>query len=316
MVKLRKFVHFTKREVIVSTKTLNSYYTLQGYSETVRLLRTFFMSKNFFEVDTQSRRSILAACEDPTTIATYLFEGVKWPLPQTGQMWLEHDLLKNSDVAGLFCLTTSYRNEQSVNPERHLKIFPMFEFETHGTQQDLQLLLEELFEFLGFGSRALFREGDYDAMAMHYNVRLIGAEEETRLAKDFGNVFFLKNFPSRSHPFFNMKQDGLHAKKIDAIACGIETIGSAERSCNPDEMRHWFYTISDGLYAQRLFDEFGRARVEKELEEFLGLSFFPRFGGGIGIHRMVRARELIKQAISDDMREPIYRSARFDFDAI
>ncbi len=38
---------------------------------------------------TQSRLSILAACEDPTTISTYNYAGEVWPLPQTGQMWLE-----------------------------------------------------------------------------------------------------------------------------------------------------------------------------------------------------------------------------------
>ncbi|HEV2916909.1 MAG TPA: amino acid--tRNA ligase-related protein [Candidatus Babeliales bacterium] len=298
----------------MNAKPLQSYYTLESYNETVRLLRTFFISKNFLEVDAQSRRSILAACEDPNTIATYIFDGVKWPLPQTGQMWLEHDLLKNPTVPGLFCLTTSYRNEPDVNPERHLKIFPMFEFETHGTQEDLQRLLEELFEFMGFGPKSNYHQGEYDAIANHYNVSIIGSAEEARIAKDFSSVFFLKNFPARSHPFFNMKQDGMHAKKIDAIVHGIETIGSAERSCNPAEMRHWFYTISDGLYAQKLFAEFGRERVEQELEEFLALPFFARFGGGIGIHRMVRAREL--QQNRHEIKEPIYRSATFDFGAL
>ena len=41
------------------------------YSETVDLLRSFFLSKNFLEVHTQNRLSILAACEDPETVATY-----------------------------------------------------------------------------------------------------------------------------------------------------------------------------------------------------------------------------------------------------
>ena len=43
----------------------------QKYSETVDLLRSFFLSKNFLEVHTQNRLSILDACEDPETVATY-----------------------------------------------------------------------------------------------------------------------------------------------------------------------------------------------------------------------------------------------------
>jgi hypothetical protein len=70
---------------------------------------------------------------------------------------------------------------------------------------------------------------------------------------------------------------------------GQETIGSAERSCDVDEMRNTFYTISEGGYAAKLFELFGKERVEKELEEFLSFDFFPRFGGGIGLTRMARA---------------------------
>jgi hypothetical protein len=44
-----------------------------------------------------------------------------------------------------------------------------------------------------------------------------------------------------------------------------------------------------------LFELFGKERVEKELEEFLSLNFFERFGGGIGLTRMARAYELMKQ---------------------
>lgn len=279
----------------MSTKPIQSYNSMHSYHDTVRLLRTFFLSKNFIEVETQSRLSILAACEDPMTIATYLFDGIKWPLPQTGQMWLEYDLLRNPTVPGLFCITTSYRNEPNPIAERHLKIFPMFEFEMPGTQDDLQILLEELFEFLGFGPRKSYHTDEYDTIAAHYGVSIVGSTEEALLARDFGSVFLLKNFPVRTSPFWNMKQNGTHAKKIDSILYGIETVGSAERSCNPIEMRDWFYTISDGAYAQRLFSEFGQERVKAELEDFLSLNFFPRCGGGIGVTRLIRARELAKE---------------------
>ena len=67
-----------------------------------------------------------------------------------------------------------------------------------------------------------------------------------------------------------MKQNGDGtAAKIDVILGGMETIGSAERSTNVDEMQDMFHTISDGEYAQLLYDLFGKDRVEKELDEFL-----------------------------------------------
>ena len=102
------------------------------FHKTVKKMRSFFESKGFIEVHTQSRLSILAACEDPTTISTYNYGGQVWPLPQTGQMWLEYELLKNPEPNGYFCLSTSFRNEPNPVPGRHDKIFPMFEFEMKG----------------------------------------------------------------------------------------------------------------------------------------------------------------------------------------
>ena len=65
------------------------------YNELVQKMRGFFLDKGFIEVPTQSRLSILAACENPHSIATFEYNGEVWPLPQTGQMWLEYELLKN-----------------------------------------------------------------------------------------------------------------------------------------------------------------------------------------------------------------------------
>ncbi len=279
----------------MSTIPLSSYNTLKNYHETTQKLRGFFLDRGFIEVDTQSRRSILAACEDPATVATYVFAGTKWPLPQTGQMWLEHDLLKNPEVPGLFCSTTSYRDEPDPIAERHLNMFPLFEFETHGNMNTLQRLLEDLCAHLGLGEKETFRDGDYSFVADYYGTEEISAPQETKIWNDFSPVFFLKNFPFYTHPFFNMKKEGDHAKKIDAILYGMETMGTAERSCNIDEMRDFFHTISHGMFAKLLFNHFGKERVIKELDEFLSHDFFPRCGGGIGVTRLIRAMELSKQ---------------------
>lgn len=112
------------------------------------------------------------------------------------------------------------------------------------------------------------------------------------MQKDFGEVVLLTHFPHHTSPFWNMKHIGDHAAKIDVIAYGMETIGSAERSTDVAQMRETFHTISEGGYAQLLYDRFGKERVEAELENFLAYDFFPRFGGGIGMTRMIRAMRL------------------------
>lgn len=45
-------------------------------------------------------------------------------------------------------------------------------------------------------------------------------------------------------------------------------------------MRDNFLTILDGEYSKLLFDNFTEKRVIKELDDYLSLDMFPRFGGG------------------------------------
>ncbi len=263
-----------------------------AFSKVVNKLRSFCLSKGFVEVSTQDRLSILAACEDPDTVATYNYAGNLWPLPQTGQMWLEYELLTRPQLPGVFCVSTSYRNEQNPVPGRHKLIFPMFEFEIKGSIKDLQKFETELLEHLGFGSRKDFHYKQYDVLARHYKTRELTHTHEGRMQADFGPIVFCQDFPVYTSPFWNMKKKGKsHAHKIDVIMHGHETIGSAERSNDAVEMTKGFYSISKGKYAQKLFDLFGKKRVEKELHEFLELNFFPRSGGGIGLTRLINAME-------------------------
>ncbi len=270
-----------------------------AFSHVTNALRAFFFDRGFLEVHTQDRLSILAACEDPTTVASFTYAGQVWPLPQTGQMWLEYELLTRPDVAGVFCVSTSYRQEQNPVPGRHRILFPMFEFESKGTLEELRMLEAGLLEYLGYGSKETFPHVSYtDAMA-RYGVRDISRIEERRMLDDDGRVAFLEYFPEHTSPFWNMRRDGQGAShKIDVIIDGMETIGSAERSVDPIDMRERFHTISEGQYAQTLFDLFGQDRVEAELESFLALPFFPRYGGGIGMTRLIQSMENKKKDVA------------------
>ena len=264
------------------------------YNELVQKMRTFFQSKGFKEVPTQSRLSILAACENPHSITTFEYKGEVWPLPQTGQIWLEYELLNNPEWDGVYCISTSYRQEKNPIPGRHELIFPMFEFESKGTMKDLLKMEEELLEYLGFDEPV---NTTYEGVCAEYGgVSILEDEHEQRMWKEKGSVVSLQHFPLRTNPFWNM-QHGTNGifNKVDVIMYGQETIGSAERSCDVEKMREMFYTIENGGYANKLFELFGKERVEKELEEFLSFNFFPRYGGGIGMTRLARAYELLKQ---------------------
>ena len=262
------------------------------FTETVGLLRSFFLEKGFLEVHTQNRLSILAACEDPFNVATYNYAGQVWPLPQTGQMWLEHELLSQPSAKGFFCVSTSYRQEPNAIPGRHDIIFPMFEFEMPGDINDLKAMEYELCEYFGFPP---ITEKTYADWQKYYGLPTdyeMTAEEETKMYDEFGATM-ITDFPELTSPFWNMSRypGDSESKKIDVILGGMETIGSAERSTDVDMMRDTFHTITDGAYSNLLYELFGKERVEAELEEFLKFDFFPRVGGGIGMTRMIAALE-------------------------
>ncbi len=261
------------------------------YDYIVRKLRQFFQEeKGFIEVPAQSRVSILAACENPRNITQYTLGGSIFPCPQTGQMWLEYELLKNPDALGFFCVTTSYRDEPNPIPGRHQRIFPMFEFEAKGDFNALRQLEKELLVFLGFNAPVSIT---YTDACNKYKVETIEAQDELDLAQEYGSAIFLERFPEHTHPFWNMKHhaNGLY-NKIDVLLHGMETIGSAEREVDVARMRERFYSIENGEYCALLFSHFGKDRVVKELEEYFTLPMFERFGAGIGVTRLARAMHL------------------------
>jgi aspartyl/asparaginyl-tRNA synthetase len=271
----------------MTTKKINPF----EFNTVSTKVKEFFQKKGMIECFVQLELSILAACEDVNNLTTFNYSGQVWPLPQTGQMHLEDILLElgENKVPGIHCTTTSYRQEPNPVAGRHDLIFPMFEFELPCDLDGLIEFEKELLQSLGFGKKESFPEVDYMDMCKKYGVDEIGHTEEKQLYADYGPVVFLKNFPESTSPFWNMKRypGGELSKKVDVIICGVETIGSAERSCDVEDMKHRFETITGGDYAKSLYEKFGQERVDKELEVFLKHKFFTRSGAGCGVTRLL-----------------------------
>ena len=264
----------------------------EKFNKVVKKLREFFWSKNFIEVHAQNRLSILAACEDPFNVQTFNYTGKVWPLVQTGQMWLEYEILTKPDVAGYFCLTTSYRMEPNPVPGRHDVIFPMFEFEFKGDINELMELQKELLEYLGYNKNN-FYVNNYKAIAEEFATTELDHSDEERLYKEKSPVSFITDFPEFTSPFWNMKRNPNDdtAYKVDVILSGMETFGSAERELDKDVMRAKFESIMEGTYKNKLFELFGEERTRAELDEYLELNFIKRSGCGIGLTRLIKSLE-------------------------
>lgn len=237
--------------------------------------RTFFLERGYIEVYTQNRVTVLAACEQPENVVTYRLRGEKFPLPQTNQMHLEDLLLDHPDLGKIFTVSTSTRAEIDPLPGRHNTVFPLFEFEALGDAEGLPETLTALVRHLGYEGR--ITTVNYGKACKELGATTIGAKEEIELCRRYDGVVLLTGFPP-SETFFNMRPGCKH----DLLLPGVgEAVGSAPRSCDRAEMRRGF----GGEYAESLYREFGKERVEKELNAYLGHKFLPRYGGGCGITR-------------------------------
>lgn len=263
----------------------------------IKAVRDYFDGQGYQEVLVSNYANIMAACEDPDTVMTFTLNGFNFPLPQTGQMNLEKLLLRDGQKK-IHHLGNSFRGD--VPSERRKTIFPLYEFESVGNIDDLLAEESGLMASLGFRTAAgtdKFPVVKYEEMCELLEVKYIETEEELQLEERFGPVVHLTDFPERSFPYWNMKRHSYDVDrgddqlyyKVDVICGGQETVGSAERSCSVEEMKQGFYSNTDGGYARKLFKEFGKERTISELNDYLASDFIPRFGGGIGITRLIQA---------------------------
>jgi aspartyl/asparaginyl-tRNA synthetase len=278
----------------MSIPSINSKH----YAYIIGKMRSYCDKQGLTECYLNDIPSVLSACENIDTLATYYWDGIKYVCPQTSQLLLEIMALNDGKekFKGYYNICNSFRAEKDISNIRYRTQFPLFEIEGPWNQSEMIQFQKGLIRELGIlpwhGDD--FPEINYADACEKYGVKEIGHDEEKRLCQDFNSpVVFLKDFYC-SESYWNMRKEGDFCKKVDVIighpdVQPFETFGSAERSCNKDEMRQMFYTTSDGKYSKYLFDEFGKERVEKELNDYLNYDFFTRAGMGIGISRLVFA---------------------------
>ena len=258
-----------------------------------------------------SEPSILAACEDPETLLSYVENstGREFPLQQTNQMWLEYALLQSikdmTAISGLYCLTESHRDEVKQK-ERHKdriinKRFNMFEIEMLG---DFDIYLEFFKSLL----IALGVKDEHIKVVTYYQAcKLLKQDQYTYILTDDDEVWLNANiapcvllcyFPERTNPFWNMRRlpDGT-AAKCDLILGGMECAGGAQRSTNISMQLAAFNNLPG--YKDKLFADFGQDRVLAELDYYFSLltPHSVRSGCGIGLSRLAVGLERYKQQV-------------------
>jgi hypothetical protein len=286
----------------------------RSFSKCVNKIRTFFLRKNFIEVPSPCEINTLQSYNFPTEIISSNGQNNFFYPSNSEGLSLDNILLdeisKGNFDSGYFCVSTNYKNKKNS-----LKISPLFEFTSKGNMSDLIKLEKELLDYLKFPKRFIenspvyedfapndlqgvernwainsigcsmtYPDGDYTEMANMYKVNKLSDEHNTRIGKEYGPVFFLKNPPIDKNKFWNSGKGG-----VNVILEGVQTIVSGERSSDVNEMRERFEKGNDGCYANTLYHHFGKEKVQKELDEYLSKDFFERYYGSISLSEVISA---------------------------
>lgn len=221
------------------------------------------------------------------------FKGIKGfkELNRQNELCLDNYLLKQPEEKGCFCLSKSYesKNEGDINE----KI--LFEFEINGSLDELRKIKMELLDYLGFNMAEYenirldlnYPICDYYKICKKYGVEELKQEHEKQIEKDFGKILFLEKFPEKSTS--SDKNDG---KKIDVIIHGQKTISSSESIIDKELIRENFKTIYNGKYANKLYEEFTKEKVDSELDKYLDFDLFVRSGGKISMSGIIHALKI------------------------
>lgn len=206
---------------------------------------------------------------------------------------------------GYFTEGNSFRDERIIGDWRHSRSFLMSEFELFASSQEsaeaeLTLFNIKLLHNLGFKDVKVM---NYSDICNKYKVSKIGDNEETAVVLTNNcNPVIITRFTPISDPYWNMHKlpNGTFAKQDLILAAynpvlrktvGLECGGTAVRSCDIKHMHDMFYKQDNGNYARTMNEYFGTGRIQCELEKFFKNTFIPRFGGGIGVERLLAAME-------------------------
>ena len=252
---------------------LSDYSTPKAYQQTVNKLRAFFATRNYKEIDPHQYATTLLESH-----TAHYAPGKPGTVSQAHELSLEKALLQSPELLpGVFCLT-----DQSC------------EFAARKDTNTAQTIGQALCQWLQLGDRSVHKESDYRFIADYYKTKFLSPAHEQAIWQDFSPIFTITDKPCVLNTCFTTLTQEAHAKTTDTVLFGMSSVTSARRSCDPEDMREAFYTVSNGEYAKSLFELFGESRVMGGLEKFLVHNFFPRYGGSIGIPQLMQAIHLAK----------------------
>lgn len=272
-----------------------------AYNELAHELRCFFQEKyHYLEIPSQTKFTLLS-CKDPASATLFQQGQHTYPLPQSAQIQLEKALMANPQLPGVFSLSTSYRHDAHALPGRHDKVFPLFEFVTHGHFHDLRKIYKELLTFLGLPTPEYVSYAD---CCRRYGKTYLTPANDIDIQRELGNSVSLEYLTRAANPFWTSQAENEATfREMRLILHGLSTFSGAEHHCDSKGLKQAFLNYQQGQYAKTLFAQFGQKRVEEERDDYLMMRLIPRVSGAIGLTRLARAVKQEERALEQLPRQ-------------
>lgn len=251
---------------------------MKRYNIVIHRLREFCDKLNFIELFTQNKLGILTVCDDPKAMCTFNYGGYVWPLPQSNIIWLEHELLTNQDLTGIYSICTMYKNDPDYTKKNIENVFeadivtPKFEFVTFGQYSDIIATIVNLLRELGFLEKYVFT--NYNHIAKRRGSKELTIDD---LAPS-KQVTFVEYIPIKKWGMKYTTKVYIQQKEILVLS---------EHLTESNELLETFLTLDDGHLSNYLYAQFSKERVDDELFKFINTRGKPTVSCSIHIPNLM-----------------------------
>ena len=294
---------------IISTSTNN-------INRTSYLVKQFMLQRGLTEAYIQHNTGVLAfdKISKTTHCPSYMSNEKVVPLPHTNKIALDKLYLDNiayfrnspDEFKGVFTHTTSYRDgyampmiEYVLNANisiTHSELMIMLGFDKFIDKSSIEYVpasfagSQELASF--FASRVYgYRIVTYSDIANRWRITTINDKNYDFINEYYGKVAFLKYAPHNVSPCWTVSKNSDYVHSLEVIVNNTCVITAIEKSTCPDEMRTGFNMKDNGKYKEIMYNLFGEARVESELESYFNRNMTPRISGTIDMLKLTSAME-------------------------
>jgi hypothetical protein len=253
------------------------------YNYVANAIRFFFLGNDYIESYEQNKLSNLNSCNNIFNACLYDMFNFCYSLPQSNELWMDYQILNNSNQTGFFCYSTVYTNDIYGIKNN---IEQIIDFSLIGGMYEVEKLVRNLLEILGLKNIFNFKTYEYSKLLKELNINELRESDYNKISFTEKTICFIKNFQPNENIKWNdfYDENKKYYNKIIIICQGKLIVSCGQKSQTVEKMRENFLKKKDFKKKCEFFHE---ERVLGELNSYLDLHFVKRCTGSINLKNLM-----------------------------